>query len=107
MHVEIIEKTTFKLISHGRESTSICCRKLSSVWYVVCELFVVNHVNVENCTVFFYYLYIKIDYILSHFYHQLHQSYFINILAIYAMYHGKKYEAKKIKVIYRYWSLSF
>lgn len=53
MHVEIIEKTTLKLISHGRESTSICCRKLSSVWYVVCELFVVNHVNVENCTVFF------------------------------------------------------
>lgn len=40
----------------GRVPAFNCCRKLSSVWYVVCEMFVVNHVNVEICTVFIIYI---------------------------------------------------
>lgn len=40
----------------GRVLVFNCCRKLLFVWYVVCELFVVNYVNVEICIVFIIYI---------------------------------------------------
>lgn len=74
----------------------ICC-----LWTVCCK----------SCKCWnlysFYYLYIKIDYILSHFYHQLHPSFSSISWQSMQCIMEKKYEAKKIKVIYIYFSLSF